>query len=389
MMEIIFLCSAERRRRAAQFIRTPLWPAGFAVAFGIAALVLAGCSGHAGGERGNKGKNEAKEEAVPVEVVSISRGSIEAVLKISTHLEAEEDVKVFSRASNLVSEMLVEEGDLVERGDLLARLEDHTQTIQLAKAQSQLERARQEYQRQERLHGDNLISEQAFAEARFELRQLELSHEEAKRQLDYTEIRAPISGTVTRRLVRLGDHITNNQHLFDIIDFNSMVALVYLPEMELARVSLGQPVRFSSPALGDEIFNGHVKRISPVVERKTGTVKITVGVRDVGRLRPGMYVLVELVLATRSDALLITKRAWVWDRDQIYVFRLLPDRRVERVLVEPQLMNKDYFEPSEGFQEGDQIVIAGHTGLKDGALVRLPGDPRSGENQNPASVSVP
>jgi membrane fusion protein, multidrug efflux system len=106
-------------------------------------------------------------------------------------------------------------------------------------------------------------------------------------------------------------------------------------------------------------------------------------------LRPGMYVLVELVLATRSDALLITKRAWVWDRDQIYVFRLLPDRRVERVLVEPQLMNKDYFEPSEGFEEGDQIVIAGHTGLKDGALVRLPGDPRSGENQNPASVSVP
>jgi membrane fusion protein, multidrug efflux system len=354
--------------------------AGLAAGCGLMALILSGCFRMAEGGSGKK--EQEKEEAVPVEVAPIMRGPIEAVLRVSTNLEAEEEVKVFSRTSNLVSAMLVEEGDLVEKDQLLARLEDHTQTIQLAKAQSQVERASQEFERQKRLHEQKLISDQMFSESEYELRQLKLSRDEAKQQLEYTEIRAPISGTVTRRLVRLGDHITVNQHLFDVIDFDSIVAVIFVPEKELARVALDQTARISATALGREPFPGRVKRISPVVESKTGTVKVTVGVKDKERLRPGMYVLVELVLATRTDALLISKRSWVWDRDQIYVFRLLPERRVERVLVEPLLMDKEYFEPAKGFQEGDQIVIAGHTSLKDGALVRLPGDPKPDDSDN-------
>lgn len=104
-------------------------------------------------------------------------------------------------------------------------------------------------------------------------------------------------------------------------------------------------------------------------------MKVTIGLRDIGQLRPGMYVDVELITAKRADALLITKRALLYDGELSYVFRLLPERKVERVVVDPKIADKLNIEPLAGFKEGDQIVIAGQTGLKDGAKVRLPEDP--------------
>ena len=88
-----------------------------------------------------------------------------------------------------------------------------------------------------------------------------------------------------------------------------------------------------------------------------------------------MYVEVELVTAVHEDALLLPKRAVVYDNDQLFVFRLGDDRRVERIKVEPVLEDTANIEPASGLAAGDLIVVAGQASLKDGALVRLPGDP--------------
>jgi membrane fusion protein (multidrug efflux system) len=214
-----------------------------------------------------------------------------------------------------------------------------------------------------------------FSDARFKFRELELSLEESRRQLDYTEVRAPIAGTVTRRLVKLGDHVTVNQNLFDIVDFDSMVAPIHIPDRFVTQLAPGQTTRVRAEALGERVFPGYVKRISPIVQARSGTIKVTVGLKDPGPLRPGMHVNVELILAVEPDALLLSKRALIYDADQTNVYRLKPDRTVERLILQPRLEDRENIQPAEGFQEGDLIVVAGQTGLKDGASVRLPGDP--------------
>jgi multidrug efflux pump subunit AcrA (membrane-fusion protein) len=94
-----------------------------------------------------------------------------------------------------------------------------------------------------------------------------------------------------------------------------------------------------------------------------------------------MYVEVQLVTAVHADALLVPKRALVYDNDQVYLFRVKgreeKSRRVERLLVEPRLENADFIEPGEGLalRKGDRVIIAGQSGLKDGGLIRLPEDP--------------
>jgi membrane fusion protein, multidrug efflux system len=342
----------------------------------VATMVIAcfvGC--HRGPADGKDAKKDAKVDALPVEVTTLTRGAIEATLRNSTHLEAEEEVKVFARTANRVTELLVEEGDMVKKGQVLLRLDDDIQKTAYSKAQASLDKAREEFEREKALFDQKLVSEQVFNDAKHQLKQLELAFEDAKRGLEYTEVRAPIAGTISQRLVKYGDLVNLNQQLFDLVDFDSMVARIYVPEKSLPDLRLDQPARVTATPFGGQEFKGYVKRIAPVVESRTGTVKVTIGFREIGQLRPGMYVDVELITATHPDALLVTKRALLYDGEQSYVFRLLPDRKVERVLVEPKITDKFNVEPAAGFKPGDQIVVAGQTGLKDGAKVRLPEDP--------------
>lgn len=340
-------------------------------------ICLLGCN--KGPADGKDSKKDVKDDALPVEVTTLTRGGIEATLRNSTHLEAEEEVKVYARTANRVIELLVEEGDEVKKGQVLLRLDNDIQKNAFAKAEASLAKGREEFDREKALFEQKLVSEQLFNNTKHELRQLELAFEDAQRGLEYTEVRAPIAGTISQRLVKYGDLVNLNQHLFDIVDFNSMVARIYVPEKSLPDLKLDQPARVTATPFGTNEFTGYVKRIAPIVESKTGTVKVTIGLRDIGELRPGMYVDVELITAKRNDALLITKRALLYDGELTYVFRLLPERKVERVVVDARITDKFNVSPATGFKEGDQIVVAGQTGLKDGAKVRLPEDPLPNE----------
>jgi multidrug efflux pump subunit AcrA (membrane-fusion protein) len=133
----------------------------FLLLFAVAAMW--GCTAKSS-TTGKDAKSEAEknEQAVPVETAALTRGAIEVSARRSTTLEAEAEVKVLSRAANRVVELLVEEGDRVEADALLVRLEDDIQRTQLARAESRLDKARIEFERQKSLHDQRLVSDQAF-----------------------------------------------------------------------------------------------------------------------------------------------------------------------------------------------------------------------------------
>ena len=370
-----------------------LWPTAVLVAL---VIVLAGgsaaCSrGGAAGEDGDSsaeesasddggkdkkaedGEEDEADEAVPIEVFVLGRGPIESVLRFSTNLEAESEVQVFSEAARQVRQLFVEEGDDVRRGQVLIRLQNEQQQTSLSRVESQLAKARKDFERQESLYRQNLISEQLYNTAVYDIEQLELALSDAKRELSYTEVRAPISGTVTERFVNVGDHMTMNQHLFDIVDFDSIVARVYVPEKELVRTRVGQDARLFADATGGDERRGTVDRIAPRVDPRSGTVKVTISIPRNQALLPGMYVSVELITEVHDNAILLPKKALVYDASQIFVFRMAGEDRVERLMVVPALEDRDNIEPAGGLEEGDQIVVAGQASLKDGSLVRLVG----------------
>lgn len=369
-------------------------------------LLLTTCKGMEFGKKKDE-KQKQKEEIVPVEVTSLARGPIEAVLRFSTNLEAEAEVQVFSQASRLVTELLVEEGKQVRKGDVLLRLQDDEQRSDVSRIEIDLAKAKREFKRQENLYEQKLVSEQVFVDAQYEVDRLSLALEDARRELSYTEVRAPIGGTITQRHVNLGDNVQLGQLLFDMVDFNTIVARIFVPERELTRLRVGQPARIISPSMVGTSRVGTVDRISPVVDAQSGTVKVTLSIPSNQGLVPGMYVEVELVVAREDDALLVQKRALVYDDVQSFVYRLDPlppedaeetsgsseedadddesdetepaepakpaDGVVARLLIQPILDDRDHVvpAPSDGLAVGDRIVVAGQAGLKDGAKVRL------------------
>lgn len=341
---------------------------------------------------GGKGSQEDPDEAVPVEVVSLERGWIESVMRFSATLEAEKQVQVFAEATRRVEALWVEEGDLVEMDQLLCRLQDETQQSELDVARIQFDQTKREYERQEKLFEQDLISDQAFNQIRSDMEQAQVNLVEAKRALTFTEVRSPISGTLAERFVNLGDFVSMNQPLFHVVDMDSIVARIYVPESEINRLRLGQEVRLSAKALTGAL-HGEVTRIAPVVDPASGTVKVTVTIPDQPGLRPGMYVEVELIVAVHDDALLIPKRAVVYDSERRFVFRIDESgERVDRVEFAPLLESQEAVEPESGFEMDDRIVVAGQAGLKQGSRVTILGkvDAKSkGNSADKANVSEP
>jgi len=352
-----------------------------------------GADGDAAGDStavdGTGDDSEEEEEAVPVQVVELGTGPMEAVIQSSANLEAERSIEVFAEASRRIVELLVEEGDVVKKGQLLARLQDDEQRSMLGQARARLDKAQREYEHQQSLHERGLTTEKALNDARADFDQQRLAAEDAERQLGYTRIIAPIAGTVTQRLVKIGDNVTVGQHVFDIVDFESLVALVYVPEKNLSMLKAKQPARIIARAVRKEPFTALVDRVSPIVDARSGTIKVTVDVGGQPGLRPGLFVEVQLVTAVHQDAILIPKRALVYDNDQVYLYRVKDDETVERVLVQPMLSNAIYVEPAGGFSPGDEVVMAGQAGLKNGAKIEVvqPGTPAVAKSDEAAESS--
>lgn len=319
-------------------------------------------------------------DPVPVEVVTLETGEIEEILRFSTNLEAERQVEVLARAPGLVRQVMVEEGDQVAAGAVLLQLERDEQASQLARAENDLANASRELEQQKLLRERGVTSDQALQVAEYERKRIALLRDDAARGLRYTVVRAPIAGTVTMRMVKRGDHVNVQQPLFQVTDFDSLVARVYVPEKEMAALRPGLRARITAPATGDARHEGVVDRIAPLVDPKSGTVKVTIAVprprAAPGQtappgpgMFPGMFVDVALVTERHESALLLPKRALIYDNDIPYAFKLVGEDRVERVRVEAALESRFHIEPASGFAAGDRVVIAGQVGLKADALV--------------------
>jgi len=338
------------------------------VSFG---LVAGACKSEGIAKSGSDKSGDNTEDPVPVEVTTLITGTIEGTLRFSANLEAESQVEVMARTTGLVRRVLVEEGDKVAANQILLRIEDGEQQSQFSRTKLDLAKAEIELQKQEKLHARGVTSDQALELARYDRDRLKLLLADAGRSLRYTVVRSPIAGTVTQRIAVQGSQVLPQQPLFAITDFATLVARVYVPEKHMQALAVGQHARLFATSSGDIEHRGIVERIAPQIDPRSGTIKVTISVPEEAGLAPGMFVDVELVIETHPNAVLLPKRAVVYDNDIPYAFVVTGDNRAHRVRVTTLLENRDFIESVEGFAAGDQVVIAGQIGLKQEALVEV------------------
>lgn len=346
----------------------------------LVALAL-GCQANAGGFDKKKGVDaEAVEQPSPVVVGAVERGAITATISAASTIEAERQVTVNAESTGRLVDLSVEEGDVVKAGQVLARIRFDAQANSLVRANTSLEKARADFARVEQLYKERVLGEEEYEKARNALDIAELDLRDRAREMKNTKVTAPFAGTITQRKVTEGGFVSNGAELLQVTDFNTLVARVFVPEKELDRIKVGQEALVVGKAAKGRRGVGKVVRISPIVDAGTGTVKMTVALppelAGAQGFLPGMYAEVTLTVDHREGVALVPKGAIVHDEEQTYVF--VPDGadspdggglKARRVRVELGLQDSERVEIVKGLSAGDPVIIAGQTGLKDGAKV--------------------
>jgi membrane fusion protein (multidrug efflux system) len=316
-------------------------------------------------------KSKESEELIPVEVTTIKRGTISDYILLSSNLETEKMADVYSRIQGLVQKIYVNEGDFVKKGQILMTLE--ADEYKLAEERAQLSYLKQEsdFERMKAMFNKDLLSKEEFEQARYATQGLEVEWKEAKLNLSYTKITAPISGVIGDRLRKPGERIQPVDKLFTVINTDEMIAVVYAPEKELGRVEKSQTAYITSDNIPGERFTASVKRVSPVVDPQSGTFKVTIGVRNKkNKLRVGMFINTHIVTATHQDAILIPKTAIVYENELMNVF-VVKDSVAHKINLKVGFQDHEKVEVLADIEEGDKVIVVGQAGLKDQTKVRI------------------
>jgi len=308
---------------------------------------------------------------VPVSVEKAAVGAVSSYITATANLVPENDVKVLAEAEGRVTELRVEEGDRVAKGQLLAALDRRDAEIAYEKAKLNEANARQAYERALELTKEDLVTDQDFDRTETEFRLAEQGLAEAKWRLDKTEIRAPISGRVTQRAITVGQHVAPGAELFQVTSFEPLIAKLYLPEQDVLGLREGREVSITLKADERVTFSGRIRQISPVVDPATGTVKVTVeAVRPPAQVRPGGFVTVEIVRATHDGAVLVPRQAVIRESQTAHLF-VVNDGKAERRDLVLGLSENGHDEVLSGVTAGESVVVAGQGNLKSGAAVQV------------------
>lgn len=309
--------------------------------------------------------------AIPVEMASAQRGSISAYYSTTATLEAEEEAMVVAKVRGIINKLNVEEGDYIRSGEVMAQLEDEQLEIEAVRAKATMDRLYNDYQRNQELFDKKLISAEQFENSKFEYESQKAAYELANLKLKYTQIKAPINGVVSQRIIKVGNMVNTDQEVFKITDFDPLLAVLHVPEHEMSKLRINQTSVIQVDAIRNQVFTGEVLRISPVVNPETGTFKVTIAIKDESRqLKPGMFGRVRIVYDTHENALMIPKEA-VMNEDGASSVYVLNDQMVFRRNIQTGYVNGANIEVLDGLKDGDSVVTIGQSSLQDSTMVQV------------------
>ncbi|WP_340680246.1 efflux RND transporter periplasmic adaptor subunit [Paraglaciecola sp.] len=311
--------------------------------------------------------------AVPVEVANLGHGSISANYATTAVLEAKEEAFVVPRASGIIDQIMVEEGDYVEKGQVLAQIEPQRYHLNLDRAKADLVGLEKELAKINKVYSQKLVSDDTFDKLNAQYQSAQATLALAELDLKEATITAPISGFIAERNAKVGNLTESFQRarMFHIVQQQDLYGIVYLPEKELSRVHKEQKALLDLTAFGGKPVEAVIERISPVIDPKTGTFKVTLRVPNHNHLlKSGMFAQVKLNYDTRDNVILLPRKALLAIDNSINVF-VVKDGIATKTPIEIGYQEGEFVEVVSGLTGNEQVVITGHHNLRDKAPIEV------------------
>lgn len=320
---------------------------------------------------GGKGKKDKEQDAAaPVIVKPVESGDISSFLRINSVVEPKREILIFPKTIGTISEINVEEGDRVNTGQILAKLDQDEQLLALRSAEAAFTRQKLVLEKSQELFDRQMLADDDFENVKLALKDAEIALEQAKLALDYTEIRSPFSGVIAERSVEVGDRVSSARSLFRIVDNSILLVNSWITETDLRFLKTGMNGIVTASSDPDIEFNAHLIRISPVVDPAYGKIKVTFEVDGKRLLKPGQFVEIALILDTHKDVRLTPKKSVVYEAGEAVLF-VLQDTLALRRPIKTGLETGDLVELLSGVDIGDSVIIEGQSTLRDSSIVKL------------------
>ncbi|RMC37707.1 efflux RND transporter periplasmic adaptor subunit [Paracoccus alkanivorans] len=346
-------------------------------------------------------EENAVERAVPsVTVTTAEIAEVQARVPVVGTLVARQEVQIYPQVSgHEITELLVEAGDSVEKGQVLARLSTDTLAAQLAQAEAgyqqaeaALKQADTALRRAQRLRDTNNASQAALddaiaaqANAQAGLAQAEAARRIARLDLNRAAIIAPVSGLVVERNAMLGALSGGSSGpLFILLAGGEVEMSAEVIETALPRLSIGAPAEIEVAGLGK--IDGQVRLVPASVDPVTRLGKMRISLKAAPGLRTGLFASGS-VIAAKRDAVTVPATAVLSD-DQGERVQVVEDGVVRSREVRAGLLWEGRREILEGVAEGEQVIARSGAFFRDGDMVKAVSAARSGEETEDETASA-
>lgn len=340
---------------------------GIPLPFQVADATAPGATPNAGGQQ-RGGRRGAGEQVVVTAFAT--EGTINDRLAAIGEGSAFRSVTVTAPTAGTLVELLAQPGEVVEAGQVIARLDDEETRIALERAQLAARDAEASLGRNQELSRSNSVSAVALSTAQLVADNANLELRNAQLALDRRTITTPIGGTVGLFNVTPGNYVAAQSVVTTIEDVSEIVVSFWVPERYAPAITPGTPVKADAVALPGQSIVGEVSAVDNRIDPASRTLKVLAALpNENGTIRPGMSFSVNLEFAGETfpsvDPLSIQ-----WSAEGAYVWKYA-DGVVKRTLVSIIQRNSDGVLVKGDLVAGDQIVTQGVQQLVDGGAVRL------------------
>ncbi|MBI3882605.1 MAG: efflux RND transporter periplasmic adaptor subunit [Verrucomicrobia bacterium] len=302
-------------------------------------------------------------------------------LSLVGSVAANESVEIKSEADGTVLDVLFTEGQHVEKGALLLKLDERKLAASVDEADANFKLSKANHERAAQLLKDKLISPQEFDQtaATFQMNQASLQLK--REQLKDARIYAPFEGTVSTRLVSPGQVISKNTTLTYLIDLDPVKVELNVPERFISQVSVGQVIDIGVATFPGRTFSGKVFFVSPFVDPATRTALVKAEIPNPkAELKPGMFANLNLTLKVKDNAIVIPETSLVPSGERVTVFVIGADGTAEARTVKVGMRMAGEVEIAEGLKVGERVVAEGVQKVRPGGKVKA-AEPQGGEGE--------
>lgn len=337
---------------------------------------------------------EHSQFAMPPSAVTtvVAKGQTwQPVLSAVGSLRAVNGVTVSTDLAGIVSEINFESGASVKKGDLLIKLDTQQEEAQLHAAEAKREWTKTDLERKRDLVAKKTISPSDWDSAQSEFRQAEATVDEAKAVIARKHIVAPFDGYLGIRQVNLGQYLNPGAAIVPLQSLDPIYVEFNLPQQDLAQLAVGKKLRvYAEDIGGDEGFVGEINAVDSKVDDATRNVMVQGTARNSEhKLRPGMFVKVEVLLPEKQGVLAIPVSSinYAPYGDSVYVIKPAsdgkPGQEVEQQVVKLGPKRGDQVAVLSGLKEGDEVVTSGVFKLRPHAPVQVNNAVQPDNNLNP------